>query len=151
VLYVEDDENDVFFMQDAFREVGITEPLQVVRDGQEAIDYLAGTAPFEDRERYPLPCVVLLDLQLPRKDGLVVLDWIRSQSSLRGLIVIMFSSSAHPRDIDRAYELGVNSFVVKPVSVQKRMEITKLLKDWWLGCNEFASIYEGCATWNAEV
>jgi CheY-like chemotaxis protein len=151
VLYVEDDPNDVFFMQDAFQEVGISEPLQVVRDGQEAVDYLAGASPFEDREKFPLPCLVLLDLQMPKRDGLSVLDWIRSQPSLKGMVVIVLSSSAHPKDIDRAYELGANSFVVKPVSVLERIELTKRFKDWWLGFNQFASIYEGHPAWDAGV
>jgi CheY-like chemotaxis protein len=150
ILYAEDDENDVFFLRYAFREAGIHEPIQIVRDGQEAIDYLAGQGAFNDRKKFPLPCLVLLDLKLPRVDGMEVLAWIRSQRALRSLVVIMFTSSHHPLDIDRAYELGVNSFVVKPTTVEERLHFARYLNGWWLQQNQFAALFEGHPVWDAQ-
>lgn len=135
ILQVEDDENDIFFLQHAFQTVGIANPLQVARDGQEAIEYLAGQGEYADRKRYPLPCLVILDLKMPRKGGMEVLEWLRNQSSLRHVPVIVFTSSARPDDIDQAYELGANSFVVKPASTEERVQLAELIKAYWLRFN----------------
>ncbi len=132
VLQVEDDDHDVFFLKRAFDEAGISNPLQTVHDGQEAIDYFAGVGRFADRPRYPLPCLVLLDLKLPRRDGLEVLEWLRRQPRLPAIPVIMFSSSAHPEDIERSYRLGANSFVVKPAGIVERAEFARSVKQFWL-------------------
>ena len=136
LLQVEDDENDVLFLEHAFKQAGIINPVHVVRDGQEAIDYLCGNGIFSDRKQYPLPCLMLLDLKLPRKNGLEVLGWIRQSPALSWLPVIVFSSSAHRQDIRRAYELGASSFVVKPSCVERRTELAKLIKGYWLEFNQ---------------
>src|SRR6476620_1948906 len=114
VLLVEDNEDDVFFMQRAFKIAGIANPLMVTEDGQQALDYLAGRGKFSDRARFPLPCMVLLDLQLPLVQGVDVLKWIRSQFEFQTLLVIVFTSSRVDRDIEAAYRCGANSFLVKP-------------------------------------
>lgn len=137
ILLIEDDENDVFLLQYAFKQAGITQPLQVVKDGQQAVDYLAGDGKYADRIQYPAPGLVLLDLKLPLKTGLEVLEWIREQPALQPLIVIVFTSSAQPHDIDQAYRLGANSYVVKPSDTEKRLEVARLLKAWWLDYNSF--------------
>src|SRR5688572_19839953 len=111
ILYVEDSEDDVFFLKRAFKAAEVPNPLQVARDGQEAIDYLAGLEKFSDRERHPLPCLVLLDFKLGGKMGLDVLRWIRERPALRKLLVIILSSSSQRADVDRAYELGANAFL----------------------------------------
>src|SRR5688572_21937770 len=116
ILLVEDRDEDVFLLRYAFKRAEIKNPIHVAADGQEAVDYLAGTGKFADRAKFPLPGVVLLDLQLPIKMGLEVLEWIREQPSLRTLIVIILSSSIHEGDVRHAYELGVNAFLVKPAS-----------------------------------
>lgn len=77
ILYADDDENDVFFLKRAFADAGITNVIEAVADGQQAIDYLAGQGRYSDRARYPLPCLVMLDIQLPRKSGMEVLRWLR--------------------------------------------------------------------------
>ncbi len=136
VLQVEDDEHDVFFLRRAFDEARVLNPLQVVYDGQEALDYLSGTGKFADRSAHPLPCLVLLDLKLPRKNGLEVLEWLRKESTLPPIPVIMFSSSAHPEDILQAYRLGANSFVVKPAGIQERAEFARALRNFWLRFHE---------------
>src|SRR5436190_9188254 len=108
ILQVEDDKNDVFLLRNMFDRAGITSTVHVVTDGQMAIDYLDGKGQFADRQKYPLPSLVLTDLNLPRKNGLEVLQWIRSQPRLKELEVVVFSSSALQKDVDQASELGAN-------------------------------------------
>ena len=141
-MQVEDDENDVFLMERAFAHAGITNPVRVAVDGQAAIDYLSVASAFGDRQNYPLPCLVLLDLKLPKISGLEVLAWIRRQPELKKLVVVLFSSSLTPSEVERAYELGVNSFVQKPSDFRQTAEIAQLLKRWWLGYNQFAAVTE---------
>jgi CheY-like chemotaxis protein len=136
VLVAEDDENDRFLMKWAFQEAAVENPLYIVEDGQEAIEYLAGTGKYSDRIKYPLPFLVVLDLKMPRKTGLDVLRWLRLIPLLRCLPVMVFSSSAHPADVEAAYDGGANAFVVKPAGTQKRVELVKTLRDFWLTFNE---------------
>ncbi len=140
ILHVEDEEADLFLLRRAFKKAVIEPPPQAVTDGQAAMDYLSGVGPYADRQQHPLPCLVLLDLKLPGVSGLEVLAWIRRQPNLRRLVVIVFSSSSQPSDLQQAYELGANSFVQKPSGLEPTVEIAKLLKGWWLGVNRFASI-----------
>ncbi len=114
LLLVEDDENDVFFMQRALDKANLKLPLKVVADGQEALDYLAGRKPFTDRGQNPLPHLVLLDLKLPYVNGFEVLAWIRRQSPFRDLPVIVLTSSPQERDQQEAEKLGVQAYFVKP-------------------------------------
>src|SRR5689334_4905092 len=101
-LLVEDDENDVLLIRRAFSRGQILNPLQVVRSGEEAIDYLSGVGPFRHRDEYPLPGLVLLDLKMPRVDGFDVLTWIRRQPTLKGLRVVVLTSSNDMRDVNKA-------------------------------------------------
>jgi CheY-like chemotaxis protein len=142
ILQVEDDANDVFLLQHAFRQAGISNPVHVATDGQMAVDYLSGVGAFANRQRHPLPSLVLLDLKLPRRSGREVLQWIRAQPALSAMVVIVFTSSQYMGDIGLAYELGANSFIVKPADVFHYAEISRLLKDWWLRHNQFASVGE---------
>src|SRR6185369_15415772 len=113
ILQVEDDPNDVFFLQRALKKAGVLNPIQVARDGQEAIDYLQGVGKFADREQFPLPALILLDLKLPLVMGLDVLKWIRQEAGLTVPIVLL-TASAQESDIAAAYCLGANGFLVKP-------------------------------------
>ena len=131
ILHVEDRQEDVFPLQYAFKRAEITNPVQVVMDAQQAIDYLAGAGQFGNRRQFPLPCTVLLDLKLPHKMGLEVLRWIRQQPSLKRLIVIILSSSSHEGDIRQAYDLGANAFLVKPSGLDKLTEMCRALKEFW--------------------
>jgi CheY-like chemotaxis protein len=140
ILQVEDEEADVFMLQVMFKRAGITSPVHVVTDGQMAMDYLAGAGAFADRKEHPLPCLVLLDLKLPRVNGLEVLEWIRRQPALKKLVVVVFSSSAQPADIEQAYTLGANSYIQKPSDMDQTLEIAQLLKGWWLNYNHYAPI-----------
>ena len=137
ILQVEDEESDIVLLQHAMKSVGISYPLQVVTDGQEAVDYLSGSGRFTDRKTYPPPCLVLLDLKLPDRTGFDVLEWMRGQADLKTTAVIALTSSSHEDDIHRAYELGANSYVVKPMDNQERVEMVRRLKEWWLECNLF--------------
>src|SRR4051812_38510174 len=108
ILLVEDNEDDVFLMQRAIKGAGITNPLFIVEDGQQAMDYLAAFGPFTDRSRFPLPAIVFLDLKLPIKMGLDVLGWIKSRPELSTLVVVVLTSSNEPTDVKEAYRLGAN-------------------------------------------
>lgn len=143
IFQVEDEESDVFLMRRVFEKAGIKNPIRVATDGQMAIDYLSGTGDFADRDKHPLPSLVLLDLKLPRKSGLEVLEWIRKQPELKKLVVVIFSSSVQPSDLRRAYELGANSYIQKPAELDSSLEIAQLLKGWWLRYNHFAPIGNG--------
>ena len=136
ILHVEDRDEDVFLLRYAFKEAEIANPLHVAADGHQAIEYLSGVGQFSDRTRFPLPCIVILDLKLPYKMGLEVLEWIRLQPSLRKLIVIVLSSSIHEGDIERAYDLGVNAFLVKPSNIETMTKMSRALKDFWLTYNK---------------
>lgn len=135
ILLVEDDPNDVFFFQTAWNKSGIANPLRVARHGQEALDYLEGAAHFADREKHPLPCLIILDLKLPRVMGLDVLAQIRGHSELRKLIVVILSSSNREEDISRAYELGANAFLVKPPEMDELADIVEAITHFWLTHN----------------
>jgi DNA-binding response OmpR family regulator len=124
----------VFFLEHAIRKVGLANPIQVAGDGQQAIDYLNGAGKFADRERFPLPCLVLLDLKLPYVMGLDVLKWIRQQAGA-ALPVIVLSASAENADIVAAYRLGANAFLIKPSESAKLEDMVKALKDFWLTHN----------------
>ena len=121
ILLVEDQEDDVLLVQRAFRKAHLRNPLRVVRNGEEAIAYLQGDAPYNQREEYPLPTVMLLDLKMPRKNGFEVLEWIRQQPGLKTLRVVVLTASDQPQDVTRAYELGANCYLVKPTDFDDLM------------------------------
>ena len=129
ILLAEDDETDVLLLQRAFRDVGVVNPLHLVTDGQEAVDHLTSlqTAPAPgDR----MPALMILDLKMPRMTGLDVLLWVRSQPGMRCLPVIVFSSSSHQHDLERAFASGANAFVVKAPSTSERIEFARFIKGW---------------------
>lgn len=136
VLLVDDDDDDVMFVKRGFRKAGILNPLRVARDGDEAVEYLGGTGTYADREANPLPVLVLLDLKMPKRTGLEVLEWVKGQPGLRRIPIVMLTSSTIDTDIARAYDLGANSYLVKPVSHEGLIELTKTLKGYWLMMNE---------------
>jgi DNA-binding response OmpR family regulator len=137
ILLVEDDENDFFLVQTAFAKIGISNPLQRVADGDDAINYLAGTGPFADRSIYPLPILILLDIKLPRKSGFEVLSWLRSHDSLFGMIVLIRSSSDHIQDVKKSYRLGANAYWVKPHTFELLLQGLRGLQAFWLQSNRF--------------
>jgi len=134
ILQVEDDPNDIFLLEHAMKKMGVMNPIQVATDGQQAIDYLRGAGKFADRRKFPLPCLVLLDLKLPYVMGLEVLRGIRAQPG-RALTVIILTASAENADIEAAYRLGANGFLTKPTEANKLREMVKAIKDFWLTHN----------------
>ncbi|HEX5020217.1 MAG TPA: response regulator [Candidatus Binatia bacterium] len=137
LLLVEDNEDDVFLMKRALKGARVVNPLFVAEDGQEAVDYLGGAGKFADRDQYPLPAVVFLDLKLPFISGHDVLAWIRRQRELESLVVIVLTSSNEPSDLNRCYALGANSYVVKPPTPEQLEEMAKAFKWYWLEYNQF--------------
>jgi CheY-like chemotaxis protein len=132
VLVADDDDNDAFFLERAFKHAKIANPLCRVVDGEEAIVYLSGGGKYADREKYPVPCLLLLDLKMPRKNGFEVLEWIRGQPGLKRLPVVVLTSSREDPDINRAYELGANTYLVKPVQFEGLADMMKTLTLYWL-------------------
>ena len=140
ILVVEDEPDAITLLCHAFAKSGIVNPLQTVHSGDEAIAYLAGEGRYADRAAYPLPRLVLLDLKLPRCSGHEVLAWIRAQSTLRSLPVIVFTSSKERSDVGRAYAAGANSYIVKPSSLAGLIEVASAFRNYWLLHNEPAPI-----------
>ncbi len=122
LLHVEDDDNDAFFVERAFANAKIDLTIHRVADGQAAIDYLAGSGKYQDREKYPLPQIMLLDLKLPLRDGFEVLEWARDQAEFRSLPIIVLSSSAEPKDTLKASRLGATAYVVKMIGFRDLLE-----------------------------
>lgn len=132
ILYADDEENDAVLLQIAFQRAAITHPVAVVTDGTFAMDYLLGAPPFADRTRHPLPCLLLLDIKMPRMSGLQVLECVRGHAAFAHLPVVMFSSSQQPVDQARARELGAHEYLVKPASLDGLVAIARLLDNRWL-------------------
>ena len=128
ILLAEDREDDVIIVRKALLQAFIDNPLQVVRDGVEALSYLEGAGKFGDRSEFPLPGLLLIDLKMPRKDGFEVLQWVRSQPHFCKLPVIILTSSEELRDMKKAYQLGANSFLVKPLNFKEARGIGKFFQ-----------------------
>ena len=129
-------------MQRAFRKANLTNPLHVARDGQEAIDYLSHQGRFTDAARYPAPTLMLLDLKMPRKNGFETLEWLRQQPVLKRTVAVVLSSSNERADINRAYDLGANSYLVKPGDFQALVHLVTSLTSYWLAANENSDVLE---------
>ncbi|MGF1493420.1 MAG: response regulator [Microcoleaceae cyanobacterium] len=141
ILLVEDDSNDILLIQRAFRQININNPIHIVKDGDTAIDYLSGAGDYADRDRYPLPALILLDLKLPRRSGIEILEWLKQQKhSLRRIPVVVLTSSRENLDIDLSYDLGVNSYLVKPVKYDVLAQMVSALDAYWLRLNEYPSV-----------
>lgn len=135
ILLVEDNPDDVFFFRRALKSKNVEAPVVVAADGREAMAYLSGAKEYANRALHPLPMLVLLDLQLPYFTGLQVLAWIREQPKLRKIPVVIFSSSSQASDIDNAYSLGANSYLVKPTDVAELGRIVEAVRTYWLEIN----------------
>lgn len=130
-LLVEDNEDDVFFMQRAFKDAGLENPLHVVSNGEEAIDYFSGVAEFADRNRHPLPDMVFLDLKMPGMDGFEVLKWIREEQGLTVPVAVLTSSSQEI-DYKRARELKADCYLIKPPTASM---VRKCCEQFGLACS----------------
>ena len=149
-LLAEDEPRDVELVEIEFKQAPIPINLQTVRDGVEATEYVSGAGKYADRAKYPLPDVILLDVKMPRMNGFDFLLWLRSQSSNqhRLIPVVVMSSSGLPEDIEQAYALGANSYMVKPVNWQEFRERIKSLGVYWVAEMETPKIHEtGKESW----
>ena len=131
ILLVEDNEDDVFAMQWAMKQAKIANPLQIVVHGQEAIDYLSGSGLYANRDQYPLPFLIFLDLKMPFVNGFEVLSWIRQQPALNTIPVVVLTSSDENKDHQRAYALGARSYLVKPPDPEALRELFKSMQSLW--------------------
>ena len=146
VLLIEDDPSDVRLIQRAFNKLDQPVPMIRLTNGDEAVDYLAGKPPYENRAVYPMPSLVLLDIKLPRRSGFEVLEWIRRQrSALRRLPVVMLTSSLHSADINRAYDLGANSYLAKPETAARLGQLASQVQAYWFSCNQGPDLSGGLA------
>jgi len=132
ILLAEDDENDIALMQRGFKRAGIPNPLFIVRNGQEVIDYLAGKGPYAQRDKHPMPRLLLLDLKMPWMDGFDVLAWLRTQPKFNTLPVVVLTSSKLQSDIDKSRELGVYDYRVKPQSFDDLVRLLDDVRSCWL-------------------
>ncbi|MDB6068000.1 MAG: two-component system response regulator [Pedosphaera sp.] len=139
ILVAEDNEDDVLLLQRAFQKAGSCSSLQFVPNGEEALSYLKGEGHYSDRQEFPFPSLLLLDLKMPRKSGLEVLASVRADRHLKRLTVVVFTSSDQPRDIDLALELGANSYLVKPPTQEALIALLQRVEDYWLNLNHRSS------------
>lgn len=131
VLLVEDDLNDIFLVKRAFKMARIQNPLQVVTDGEEVILYLRGQGKYCNRTAHPLPKLIVMDLKMPRRTGFEVLEYVKGDPLLRRIPVVIVSSSEDPADINRAYELGANAYMIKPVDFRAVEHLFQAITQYW--------------------
>jgi len=139
ILLVEDESGDVLLIQRAFQKSGLPYRLKVVRDGDQAIQYLSGQGPYGNRQRFPLPFLVLLDLRMPGIDGFEVLQWARAEPGFKRLLIVVFTSSDLQSDINRAYEAGANSYLIKPVEFEQMVHLIQRFAVYWTEINRTAA------------
>jgi len=131
ILVVDDDENDFFFIERAFKQNRISNPLFHARNGEVAVEYLKGQGEYIDRQKYPLPFLMLLDINMPRMNGFEVIQWVRKSPGIKRIPIVVFTSSKESPDIDKAYELGANTYLVKPIESDNLIEMVNTLNLYW--------------------
>lgn len=151
ILLAEDEEDYVLLVQKAFLEAHIPNPLYVVSTGKELMSYLQGAGKYSNRDEYPLPDLLLLDLKLPGYSGFEVLAWLRSQPGLCGLRVLVLTSSDQMKDVNDAYRLGANSFLVKPYDFQNLVHFSRLIQEFWLNVSKTPESFRAPKTPAKEV
>jgi len=132
ILIAEDEEDYVYLLKRAFSEAKILNPIFSVATGKEAIAYLKGEGKYSNRDEHPLPDLLLLDLKLPGFSGLEILRWLRSQPGLKALRVVVLTSSEQLKDVNDAYRLGANSFLMKPYDFEDLVHLAKVIQEYWL-------------------
>jgi CheY-like chemotaxis protein len=141
ILLVDDNKDSLFLLRAAFGMAKSNNPLQEVYNGEEAIAYLKGQGPYSDRNTFPLPTVMLLDLNMPKKNGFDVLSWVRAQPGLKRLAIIILTASMRREDVERSFDLGATSFLVKPGSLETLAAMMRCLCDW-IQINHFPTLNE---------
>ena len=136
----------MLLLRRALQRGALLNPVFVVEDGEETVAYLKGEGKYADRYEYPLPSLLLLDLKMPKKNGFEVLEWIRQQPGLRRLRIVVLTTSDAPQDIDRAYELGANAFMIKPLERKDFLQVTEAIKGYWLWMSAAPDLHVGQET-----
>jgi CheY-like chemotaxis protein len=145
LLVVEDNEDDIFFIQRIFNSIGARCTVKFARDGLEAIDYLAGKQPFSDRQKHPVPSLILMDLKMPRMSGFEVLEWMQRQPEIKLIPTIVVTSSTLQEDVTRAYRLGANAVMNKPVDKDTLTEMLKTFHLYWTDYVEMPEVKQSAA------
>jgi len=128
ILLIEDDPEAADLLRIALKKAGLRRPLRVLADGDTAIAYMAGDPPFDDRDQNPTPCLLLLDLKLPRKSGLEVLAWMRSNIDTRPIPAVMITSSSDEADIEEALRLGIRAYCIKPADFEDLKKLARMIR-----------------------
>src|SRR5262249_33978455 len=134
ILMVEDDSNDALLVLQTLKQTSVPHQVHVVPDGETALAYLSGKGAYGDREKFPLPALVLLDLKMPGIDGFEVLAWVREQPQFKDLRVVVLTSSTDGHDLNKAYRLGANSFLLKPFESENVDALFCILKAQQIWC-----------------
>ena len=136
ILLADDSESDLMLLRVAFQKAAFKNPLQSVSNGEEVVSYLQGAGVYGDRSRYPLPAVIVLDLNMPLRSGFDVLTWMRTQPALKRVSIVVLTASTRTEDVERAFDLGASSYLVKPSTLEDLTDMIRCLRDW-LRINQF--------------
>ena len=143
ILIVDDSSDDVMLLKRAFARTGVMNPLITANSGRQAIRYLNGDGEFANRDRHPMPSVILLDLQMPDGDGFDVLQWIRNRFPQGGLLVVVLTRVEEIKKINDAYALGANSFLTKPSNPEELQDLMNIFRGYWLLRNVYPEKPDG--------
>jgi CheY-like chemotaxis protein len=136
ILIAEDDENDAMILQRALRKAGFNNPFHISKDGADVIRYLKGEPPYTDRNKFRFPRILFTDLKMPNLDGFELLAWLKDHEECNVIPRLVLSASQQEEDVQRAYRLGVNSYLVKPGTFEALVSALKLVLDYWLLCEK---------------
>lgn len=136
ILLIEDEASDATLLRRGFEKAAVRNPIAHLRDGDEALAYLAGVGQYNDRTKYPLPVLILLDLKLPGMTGLQLLQWLRTQKEIRRIPVVVLTMDDSASTVNAAYDLGANSYLVKPGDPEEIGKIVDAIQRYWIELNE---------------
>ena len=145
LLIVEDSEDDIFFIERIFKQLGARCHLRFARDGFEAVEYLSGKGKFKDRAQYPMPSIILMDLKMPRKNGFEVLEWMQGHPEIKLIPTIVVTSSTLQEDVTKAYRLGANAVMNKPVDKDSLLQMLKSFHVYWTDYVEMPEVKASAA------
>jgi CheY-like chemotaxis protein len=140
ILLIEDESADAALMLRGFEKARVMNPLVHLTNGDEALAYLAGVREYADRRKHPLPALILLDLKLPGMTGIQLLQWMRVQGEIRRIPVVVLTSDDNPDTIDAAYDLGANSYLVKPGNSAEIVRMVEAIQRYWVKLNELPQL-----------
>lgn len=139
IVMADDDEDDILLTEKAFQQNRLLNKFSKVRNGEELLDFLHNRGMYQDTEAYPRPGLILLDLNMPKKDGRETLREIKADEKFKDIPIVIFTTSKAEEDIYRSYKMGVNSFITKPVTFDKLIEVIRVVGEYWLEIVELPS------------